>query len=52
MLNNYEGEDYKNISKEIGKTKWHIQTTKKQKIFKINGLLEKISQLINEVNND
>jgi len=31
MLKNYEGEDYKNISKEIGKTKWHIQTEKRAK---------------------
>jgi hypothetical protein len=30
MLNNYEGKDYKNTSKEIGKTKWHIQTTKQE----------------------
>jgi hypothetical protein len=42
MLNNYEGEDYKNISKEIGKTKWHNQTPKRaKKLSKLMASLEK-----------
>jgi GH24 family phage-related lysozyme (muramidase) len=49
MLNNYEGEDYKNISKEIGKTKWHDQTPKRaKKLSKLMASLEKKPQLINE----
>jgi GH24 family phage-related lysozyme (muramidase) len=49
MLNNYEGEDYKNISKEIGKTKWHNQTPKRaKKLSKLMASLEKKSQLTNE----
>ena len=48
MLNNYEGEDYKNISKEIGKTKWHNQTPKRaKKLSKLMALLENKSQLNN-----
>ena len=49
MLNNYEDKDYKNISKEIGKTKWHIQTkTRAKKLSKLMASLEKKSQLTNE----
>jgi hypothetical protein len=48
MLNNYEGEDYKNISKKIGKTKWHNQTPKRaKKLSKLMALLENKSQLNN-----
>ena len=49
MLNNYEGKDYKNTSKEIGKTKWHIQTkTRAKDLSKLMASLEKKSQLTNE----
>jgi hypothetical protein len=42
MLNNYEGKDYKNTSKEIGKTKWHIQTkTRAKDLSKLMASLEK-----------
>ena len=29
MLYNFEGKDYKNVSKKIGKTKWHTQTERR-----------------------
>jgi len=49
MLNNYEGKDYKNISKQIGKTKWHIQTKNRAKrLSKLMASIEKKSQLTNE----
>ena len=49
MLNNYEGKDYKNTSKEIGKTKWHTQTEERAKrLSKLMASLEKKSQLTNE----
>jgi len=40
MLYNFEGKDYKNISKKIGKTKWHQQTESRAK--KLSNLMDKI----------
>jgi hypothetical protein len=50
MLYNFEGKNYKDISKKIGKTDWYkqVKENRAKKLSKLMASLEKKSQLTNE----
>ena len=50
MLYNFEGKNYKDISKKIGKTDWYkqVKENRAKTLQKLMASLEKKSQLTNE----